>query len=135
MRKPNFKKCDVCSWAKHEGGGGLKYQSRFFTVDHERHKLRYFKSNPSLASKKRRLFRVKQRGEIDLRSVQAVRAARAAKAPEFALELVTEEKNYLVVPEGKQAYLRWAYKLAEAVKVAQDAPEEDEVDEEDDIDL
>jgi hypothetical protein len=114
LDKPNFKKCYVADVAEHEGN--VKYQSRWFEV--KGHLLHYYKSDPKDTRRKRM---PKPRGSIDLREVISVRACRASFAPALSLELVTEHKHYIVTASTQKDYIRWGYKLQEAVNHAKES--------------
>ena len=107
-------KCYVADVAEHEGN--VKYQSRWFEV--KGHLLHYYKSDPK-DTKRRRM--PKPRGSIDLREVISVRACRASFAPALSLELVTEHKHYIVTASTHKDYIRWGYKLQEAVNHAKES--------------
>jgi len=111
LKKPDFKKCKIADVASHEGE--IKYTKRWFQM--EGNELHYYKTNPR-DTRKRKI--PKPRGTIQMSDILSVRACRAERAPPLSLELVTEHKQYLLVANTQRDYLRWAYKIQEAVNKA-----------------
>ena len=80
-------------------------------MDEQGQQLRYYK-DPPVEGKK-----IKLRGTVDLAPIKEVRSSLAPKAPQYALDLVSDTHVYTVIASTKEEMIAWAVVLSKASKV------------------
>lgn len=105
MKKPDFKraaqdKTTIGKKCSRRPSLVSVYQQRWFFLDITGKKLHYYRDND---------IHTPESGSIDMTTILDVRYSQVFDAPEFSLDLVSDEKHYTVVADTQTAMVRWAY--------------------------
>jgi hypothetical protein len=85
---------------------GSGYNKRWFVLDKKNRRLTYFKTED---------IKIPEQGYIDLNAIIDVQISKVYDAPDYSLDLISDDRHYTIVAESHDMMLKWALALHAAI--------------------